>query len=300
MLNEFIKGIKYFKMTTADEKKISSVIRNLKKRYEDNSDPWGLDLGFIEKFYHIMFPLYRKYFQVKVHGKSNVGQKQYMVVSNHSGQIAVDGLLISMAFALEMRNPRMLRAMVERFVSAMPFIGDMMSRYGSVLGERKNCEWLLKRDESVLIFPEGIKGVAKDTKDFYKLKPFTKGFFRLALAHDVDILPVAVVGAEEFYPYVKHFRSLAKLMKLPIFPVTPLFPFLGPLGLLPMPSPVDIYIGKPYTIPKKLSHNAIDSLVDNHIKNIRTDIKSMLKEGLSKRRTSPLFDKLGIDVKRSL
>ena len=40
----------------------------------------------------------------------------------------------------------------------------------------------------------------------YVLKPF---FFRLARAHDVDIRPVAVVGAEEFYPYVKHFRSLA-------------------------------------------------------------------------------------------
>lgn len=43
------------------------------------------------------------------------------------------------------------------------------------------------------------------------------------------------------------FRSkmLAKLIGLPFLPVTPTFPWLGPLGLIPLPSRWVILIGEP-------------------------------------------------------
>jgi len=289
-----------FVISDADKEFVEELVVKLQKRYKPGKDPWGLDLELCGKLLKVLVPFYRNYFKVRVFGKENVGKKPYMVVSNHSGQVAIDGLLLQMAFALEVDPPRILRGMVDRTMSTFPFFGQIATAAGSVLGDRKNCEYLLKRGESILVFPEGVKGIAKNTPDFYKMQTFTKGFFRLALANHVDILPIATVGAEEFYPIVHHMKGLAKALKLPAFPLTPLFPWLGPLGLIPLPSPVDIYIGTPYSIPKGMSPDALDNIVEKHIVNIKNDIKAMMNDGLKNRREFTLLDKLGIKVKREL
>ena len=38
---------------------------------------------------------------------------------------------------------------------------------------------------------------------------------------------------------------LAQMLRLPFFPLTPLFPWLGPIGLLPLPSKWSISFGEP-------------------------------------------------------
>ena len=40
-------------------------------------------------------------------------------------------------------------------------------------------------------------------------------------------------------------RTVARTLNLPYFPVTPTFPWLGPLGLVPLPSKWIIEFGKP-------------------------------------------------------
>jgi len=45
-----------------------------------------------------------------------------------------------------------------------------------------------------------------------------------------------VVGAEEIYPKLGESKSLARALGSPYVPITPTFPWLGPLGLLPLPS----------------------------------------------------------------
>ena len=59
------------------------------------------------------------------------------------------------------------------------------------------------------------------------------------------IIPVAIVGAEETYPKIGEIPALARLLGLPYFPVTPTFPWLGPLGLVPLPSKWLIEVGEP-------------------------------------------------------
>ena len=49
-------------------------------------------------------------------------------------------------------------------------------------------------------------------------------------------MPVAVVGSEEIYPKLGELPALARIVGAPFFPVTPTFPWLGPLGLVPLPS----------------------------------------------------------------
>ena len=106
----------------------------------------------------------------------------------------------------------------------------------------------------------------------------------MAVQTKTNILPLAVVGAEEFYPYVMHFPKIAKLLKLPVLPLTPAFPFLGVLGVLPMPSPVDIYVGKPFSVKDLELSTMSDKDIDQHVSHLKKQIQSSVDEGLKKKR----------------
>lgn len=259
------------------KQKFATLEKVLHDRYSQVRDPWGLEPKRAIKDLKAIWPLYKYYFDVKLHGREYVQDKPYMVVSNHTGQIPIDGMMICTAFATDMAHPRVLRPLVERYMTSLPFIGRWSSESGAVLGDRVNCLNLLKRGESILVFPEGVRGIAKETKDHYKLQRFTKGFIRMALSSKVEILPIAVVGAEEFFPYVFHLKKMAKMLSLPALPLS--------LNLFPLPSPVDIYIGEPYILPAELSAEALDEELEPHIIALEKRIDTMVKEGLEKRRT---------------
>lgn len=257
--------------------KLEVIEGELQNRYGKNRDPWGLEPKRVIADLKVIWPFYQYYFNVHVHGKEKVKNKPYMVISNHTGQVPIDGMLICMAFASEIEAPRILRPLVERFLTSLPFLGRWSSEGGAVLGDRHNCLNLLKRGESVLVFPEGVKGIAKNTKDHYKLQRFTRGFLRIAIASEAEILPIAVVGAEEFFPYVMHLKKLAKFLKIPALPLT--------TNLIPLPSPVDIYIGEPYSLPKGLSPDALDEELEIYLTQIEQKIQHLTAHGLKNRRT---------------
>lgn len=258
-------------------KKFEALEAELENRYGKDRDPWGLEPKRAIADLKVIWPFYEYYFDVKVHGKEHVKDKPYMVVSNHTGQVPIDGMLICTAFATELERPRILRPLVERFLTGLPFLGRWSSEGGAVLGDRNNCLNLLKRGESVLVFPEGVKGIAKNTRDFYKLQRFTKGFLRMAIASQAEILPIAVVGAEEFFPYVFHLKKIAKLLRIPALPLS--------LNVVPLPSPIDIYIGEPYSLPKELGPEALDEELEVHITNIEKKVQELTEYGLKNRRT---------------
>src|SRR5438445_6825407 len=58
----------------------------------------------------------------------------------------------------------------------------------------------------------------------------------MALRAGVPIIPISVVGSEEIYPMLADIQPLARLFGFPYFPVTPTWPWLGPLGLVPLPT----------------------------------------------------------------
>ena len=270
--NKFI-NIDEYKIPKEEE---SRIMESLYKIYPTGQDAWGLDLNKANSTLRYIWPLYKKYFKVRLFGKENIEDTPYIVVSNHSGQIAIDGALISAAFTIDTQPPRILRAMVERFVTKIPFFNTLVSEGGAVLGDRQNCKTLLEKGNSVLVFPEGVKGIAKNTNNFYQLQNFTRGFFRIAIKTKTPILPVAVVGAEEFYPFVYHPMKIAKKLGLPALPLTP--------NLIPLPSPVDIHIGNPIYIGDELDHSTSDSIIDIEVNKLRLKIDEMLKSGLNNRR----------------
>ena len=175
--------------------------------------------------------LYRHYFRVETHGIENLPDGRVLVIANHAGQVALDAAMIGTARVLEREPPRILRGMGEYWLPTVPFVNVLMSRTGSVVGTPKNCTDLLRNEEAVIAFPEGIRGMNKLFSERYRLQPFGSGFMRLALATKTPIVPVAVVGSEEQAPAIANLTSVARLLGMPAFPITLTWPLLGPLGL---------------------------------------------------------------------
>src|SRR5690606_40654678 len=97
-------------------------------------------------------------------------------------------------------------------------------------------------------------------------------------------------SAEEMFPFVFHAKNLAKLLKFPALPLT--------ANLLPLPSPIDIYIGEEYELPKDLSAEAPDKDIREHVYRIETKIKKQLATGLKNRR--PFFEEIRNPIKRMI
>ncbi len=270
------------KLSPEDQEQKERMLAKVKERYRDYQDPWGFNIDAVAKAMDYILPLYRNYFKVRVFGAENVKDEPYMIVSNHTGQLPIDAVLITTAFGFDIDPPRVCHSMIERFMAGLPFLGDLTAQTGSILGDRGNCKWLLKNGESILVFPEGVRGISKSTSHFYETQKFSNGFFRIAVESKSKILPIAVVGAEEMFPFVLQAKKLGRKLGMPSLPLTANF--------IPLPSPIDIHIGEPYEIPEGLSSEAQDKLIREHVYKIERQVKHQLAVGLKNRR--PFFDKI--------
>ncbi len=104
-----------------------------------------------------------------------------------------------------------------------------------------------------------------------------------ALHTRVPIVPVSIVGAEETYPMLGNFKPAARLLGVPYFPITPTFPWLGPLGMIPLPSKWYIEFGKP--IPTEPVADLVDDplVVFNVADQVRETIQQTLYQLLDLR-----------------
>lgn len=210
------------------------------------------DFGFDEDLTdHVLIPmmrpLFESWFRVDVRGVEHVPDVGgALVVANHSGTIALDAVMTQVA--LRDRHPahRHLRMLGADLVFQTPFVSEVARKAGHTLACMPDAERLLVRGELVGVWPEGFKGIGKRYSERYKLQRFGRGgFVSAALRAGVPIIPTAIVGAEETYPMLGSITPLARLLGLPYFPMTPTFPWLGPLGLVPLPSRWIIEFGEP-------------------------------------------------------
>lgn len=271
------------------EQVVPEDINERTERIEKEVNPYGYDeWGFHPDTarYAATFGkfLYRNYFRAEVHGIEHVPRKgRVMLIGNHSGQLPLDGLLIAMSLFLDQEPPRIVRSMVEYWFPTLPLVGNFLTRAGQFTGLPENALNMLKRDEIVLVFPEGIRGSGGLWKDRYKLKRFGTGFMRIALETNAPLVPVAVIGGEEQYPTLHNFRSLAKMLGFPYFPITPIFPWLGLLGAIPLPTKYRLYFGEPIVFDDG-DPDEDDDTLNERIELIKGRLQAMIDEGVRQRK----------------
>jgi 1-acyl-sn-glycerol-3-phosphate acyltransferase len=249
-------------------------------------DPFGFDPEVIKLMAPVCLWLHRHYFRVEAHGVENIpGDGRFLLIGNHSGQLPFDAAMVATTVLLEAPKPRLVRGMVERWSAELPFISELFTRGGQVVGDPETCRRLLEADEGVLVFPEGARGISKMFAQRYQLTPFGHGFMRLALQTRAPIVPVAVIGAEEQAPAVADIKPLAKLLGMPALPV--IFPHLLPL---PLPVKYRIWFGEPMWFEGERDSgddeggDEDDDVVAAHVKKVRNTIARMIEHGLERRK----------------
>ncbi len=254
-------------------------------------DAFGLDRTYESRVAPVFEAFYRRWFRVGVRGVSRVpSEGRAIIVANHGGALPWDGLMMRTALRLEHPSRREARWLAEDFVYHMPFLGAFLTRVGAVRACPENAERLLEADELLTVFPEGIKGVGKLYRHRYQLQRFGRGgYIKLALRTGTPIVPAGIVGSDEAYPLLLESGRLAKLAGLPFLPVTPTFPWLGPLGLLPLPSRWAIVFGEPVDLSEHGPDAARDALLVNRLNDeIRARVQELVTEALGSREAAYL------------
>ncbi len=241
-------------------------------------DEFGFDAEFTQRFAMTMLrPIAEKWFRIEVRGAENLpASGGALIVSNHSGTVPVDGLMTMVT--VHDHVGRFLRPLGADLVFSMPVVSQVARRTGATLACTEDAERMLRGGELVGVWPEGFKGIGKPFSERYRLQRFGRGgFVSAAMRTGVPIIPVSVVGAEEIYPLVGNIPSLARLLGVPYLPITPFFPWLGPLGLVPLPSKWLIEFGEPIRTDEYDAGAADDPmLVFNVTDQVRESIQSTL------------------------
>ena len=249
-------------------------------------DEWGFDEEFADLVLPFLDFLYDRWWRVTTLGAGNVpGHGRALMVANHAGILPWDATMISMGLLREHPLPRYPRFLVLDWAFSLPWVSVAIRKVGGVAASPFNALRLLEQDELVAVFPEGVKGTGKPFRERYQLQRFGRGgFVELALRTGAPIVPVAVVGSEEIYPKLGESPPLARAIGAPFFPLTPLFPWLGPAGVVPLPSRWLIEFCEP--IPT--AHHGPDAADDRSLvlelsEQVRETIQAKLLENVVRR-----------------
>jgi 1-acyl-sn-glycerol-3-phosphate acyltransferase len=268
------------------ERRLAELMAFMRRRLAGDYtvDEYGFDPEVTERFLMAALrPIAEKWFRVEVRGVDNIpASGGALVVSNHSGTVPLDGLMTMVA--VHDTTGRFLRPLGADLVFKLPLVSSLARRSGATLACTEDAERMLSGGELVGVWPEGFKGIGKPFSERYKLQRFGRGgFVSAALRTGVPIVPLSVVGAEEIYPLVGNIPSLARLLGVPYIPITPFFPWLGPLGMVPLPSKWLLEFGEPIRTDEYDAVEAEDPMLvfdvtDQVRETIQQTLYSLLRE----------------------
>jgi 1-acyl-sn-glycerol-3-phosphate acyltransferase len=242
-------------------------------------DPFGLDPEWVKFALAGAAFMHRRYFRSQVFGAKNIPSGRLLLISNHSGQVPLDAMMLGAAMFMDVEPPRFIRAMVEKWTQTLPFVSTLFPRVGQVVGVPENARRLLEQGEVLLVFPEGSRGISKPFSRRYQLTEFGLGFMRLAIETNTPIVPVAVVGAEEQYPSLANLNGVARMLGMPSVPLLP--QLLLPFGALPLPVRYRIHFGTPMTFDGDADDD--DAIIEEKVLRVKATIQSMLNRGVHER-----------------
>ncbi len=242
----------------------------------DGVDPYGVDRQELARFFTLLRWIYRDYFTVRVHHAERVPARgAAMLVGNHSGGVAIDGLIVVGACFFELEPPRLAQGMADRFLARLPFVAPATARLGHFTGLPEHALRMLRDGRLLMVFPEGTRGTAKLYHERHDLVRFGTGFLRIAQQARVPIVPFGFVGAGDAIPTVLNLYRLGRRLGLPYVPLTP--------WLLPVPRPTELHVlfGDPMHFEG--DERTPDEVVTERVEAVRTCIADLIAEGVAAR-----------------
>src|SRR5262249_18702790 len=132
----------------------------------------------------------------------------------------------------------------------------------------------LRKNNLLVIFPEGESGNFKPSVKRYHLQEFKRGFIRMALETQCPIVPTLVIGAEETHINLTQLK-LPRILRSLILPL--------PLNLIPLPVKWKIVFLPPIHLPYKAGAASDDALVRELAGEVREEMQQALSREVAAR-----------------
>ena len=240
-------------------------------------DRLGLSLDAVAASAGALRFFYETWFRVDSSGHEHIpATGPAILAGNHSGLLPMDAVMLWTDVVRHGERARIPRFVADVFVPRLPFVHSLFARTGAVGGSRATCDRLLEDGELLVIFPEGVPGIAKPFSERYRLRPFRIGHAELAIRHRAPIVPVAIVGAEEQWP------ELARIEGVHPFGA----PFV-PIPATPLPLPVRYHVryGAPIDPSERFAPDDADDpeRARGLAREVQAAVQALIDRGLAER-----------------
>jgi len=249
---------------------------------------------------HLMDTIANDYFRTKFVGfdanEERVRPDRPLIyASNHSGMAFPWDAIIFASQTLKAQNyelRRMPRALAAPMLShtritAPYLLPNFWKRCGCVDATTDNFETMMESgDSDVLIYPEGVPGIAKGFNNKYQLQRFSSSFVRMAIKHQTDIIPISTVNAEYINPWAYSSQAVNRLMNKLSIPFLPLGPILIPLLLFPwmfyfgFPAKLTYVIGRRIK-PHEWVNKPFEKITLGEFRAIADKVRGLMQEDLN-------------------
>jgi 1-acyl-sn-glycerol-3-phosphate acyltransferase len=217
------------------------------------------------------------YFRGEVRGLGNIPEDgPVLLVGNHSGgNLTPDTHVFTLAFSAYFGVERRFHQLAHNLVLSMPGLG-MLRKYGTVAASHSNAHKALESGAALLVYPGGDYEVHRPIWESGKVDfGGRKGFIRLALDHDVPIVPVVAIGGQETSLFLSRGEGLAKLLqldklfRLKVLPISLAIPWglnVGDmLGHWPLPAKITIEVLPPIDLREEFGPTPDPQEVYDHL-----------------------------------
>src|SRR3954471_19409091 len=156
------------------------------------------------------------YFRGEVRGLGDIPEDgPVLLVGHHSGaNLTPDTGVFTLAFHAYFGVERRFYQLAHNLVLSMPGLG-MLRKYGTVAASHANAQKALESRAALLVSPGGDYEVHRPVWERNKVDfNGRKGFIKLALHHDVPIVPVVAIGGQETSLFLSRGEHIAKLLGL--------------------------------------------------------------------------------------
>lgn len=205
------------------------------------------------------------YFRADVRGLENIpAEGPVLLVGNHSGGLVIaDTFVFSQYFYDHFGAGRLFYQLAHDLVFKTPGLRILAERYGTVPASPQNMAEALEREAALLVYPGGDHETFRPSWESGQIDfAHRTGFIKLALEHEVPIVPVVSIGGQETALFLGQGRRIAsalqldRLARLKVFPAVFGPPFGGTVldfpGRLPLPAKIAIRVLKPIDLKDRL------------------------------------------------
>jgi 1-acyl-sn-glycerol-3-phosphate acyltransferase len=235
------------------ERLVRAVARAARGRVPD-ADLDERDPDFIRESLPGQWLLASLWFRGEVRGLGNVPEEgAVLLVGNHSGgNVSPDSLVFTLAFSTYFGVERRFHQLAHNLVLSMPGSG-FLRKYGMVAASPENAARALESGAAVLVYPGGDHEVHRPSWEANTVNfDGRRGFVRLALEHDVPIVPVVAIGGQETALFLGRGERVARLLmldrlfRLKVLPLSIAVPWglnVGDfLGHIPLPAKITVEV----------------------------------------------------------